>query len=1332
MLKVHKCFAAILLAFFLFSFFFQSQMATCAHAGNKIFALVEACRKGELETVKRLISEGLNANSMFSGGEPPLLVAAGMGHLEIVQFLHEKGADVNSRDYRNSTPLIEAAGGGHLKVVEFLISQGAEINVRDRRNVTPLIRTAGGGYFKIVEILINRGADINARNIRGESALIDASSQGRLEVVKLLLEKGANARLEDQYRQSAFLYACRLGHLAIAKLLLEHDPGIRPQHDQLNDAFTDLCARKSKSNEMLDFMLKLGVDINARGKKEEGGRTGLIKASAAGRIETVRFLLKKGAKVNATDNYGNTASILAAKRGKMEVLRVLVEHAANLEQKNFSGETALMLAKDEEVARLIKSYGAKAPVLLTPENFDLYHSLPYDKRLSKGLELSFRQYYRLFTRRPGALISVKTASTKLDLDHYKIAYEVNIQGVRETYAVILSNQARDVHKNLVALRKVLFDFSGSRQNIHRKFTKKQSDYDGLQDELAELIYHFDYTDLFEALQLIDHHLISGKSGPKALLSAAEIYSWLAFFKNRNQNRHLSDTLATYAICNYLLGSLQKIPEESGSLNEGLLLLSLDYPKAALESFNKDSDLEQLMTAYIRYDFETFTSLRRNPLINKRLLSYLEARAYNSSNQRNVARSHFETLTLNYPGFLMAKEYVLDNAGVGFSRRLIQPYFEELLERHLDILDKLAQTEWIKHGKELEVLVRKEVSEANRLSKWLKIHKAMVNGTSVLKVFSSVIEADFLKHFLLEDVANALVIYHNLESERLARKAETAAIVELIETVYPESTLSRVVLLKQSQDRNRISQILKSAKMKSENRYFIRTAIETGAASPRERIELLNGYREKENPDSMGLYRMYELHYELFYRSVAVRCLKEGVAANPYNYLFYEKAFDTKDGRLYIKQGKKHAGELYGFLTALGAWYHKNGNKKEAVSSYEAAINKSPGQQSAYMKLGEIYSHEKQHQKAIETWKAYLKYDDQTLSAVKIKSAIGQTWLEMDESSKAYDIFMESKKSWQAGSLLGFAEASEKTGRILQAEEYFNRAAKRYPSGKCPHSLGLFYLRQKNIDMACQVFREYKRYQSEYNYIYYLADHFIKTGSPGEAKEVIKKVEGESSEKLPTCLIVLARAYASKELYESAMLLIKPFLFREEFHWLIAEYIEYSKAGKIGDSDKLLSKVKNRNISKPYFDWNLANSCMRRGLFEEALPLLMDVLGKDKRQIQNSIRKMALMNAAVAWRMGNGDRNTKEEIRSHVNDFQKDPWITSCVLFLINDIDEKTIFFRAGTQKQYSEIYYYLGIIKNEQDERNEALKHLLIYLETMNENHIPYRHAYRLASQIAQ
>jgi len=1297
MLKAHKFLVTILPIFLLFSFCLQLQMETLAHAENSIFDLTEACMQGDLKTVKRLLAEGMDVNAK-AGSQSPIVEAAGGGHLKLVQLLLDKGADINSRGGQDTTPLIIASGGGHLEVVKLLFS---------------------------------KKADINAKNIYGKTALLEASWQGRLEVVKFLLEKGADALIVDQKGHNAFLLACDLGQLAVAKYLLKHVPGIQYQQNQLNDILINLSASNRNSLEMMKFMTGLGADVNAR-SKDRFGWNGLICASMGGRADAVRFLLKKGANVNAVDNYGNTALMSAAKYGTDidEVVRVLLENGASLEQKNFTGDTALVMAKDEKIAKLIKSYGAKSPVILTPANFDLYHSLPYDKRFSKGLELSFRQYYRLFTLRPGASISVKTTSVNLDARHYRIIYKVNVQDALETYEVILSNQASDVHKNLEALRKVLLDFSERRQNIQKKFSNRQSDYDALKNELVELIYTFDYTDLFNSLQLIDQHITSGKSGPKSLLFASEVYSWLAFFKNRNQNRHLSDTLATYGVCNYLLGCLQSTPEESRSFSKGLLLLSLDYPSAALESFRRNSATDQLLTAYIRNEFEIFKSLQRNPLISDRLLGYLEARAYKSSNQHNIAQSKFDILMLNYPGFLMAKEYVLDNADVGFIRMLIQPYFEELLDKHQDILEKHTQTEWISNDKELGELIKKEVSETSRLPKWLKIHKTMVNQTSVLKDISAVIDVDFLKIFLLEDVTNALVIYHRFESERLGREAETAAIVDMIKSIYPENILSSVIFLKNDQYRDRILQKVRNSKTDSESRYLIRKVFNTNALSFREGIELLNIYREIENPDSIGLYRMYELHKGIFFDSVAIRSLKEAIAADPYNYLFYEKAFDTKEGRLYIEQGKKHAGEIYGFLTALGAWYYKNGNEKEAITSYEAAIRKSPNQQSAYMKLGEIYFNQKQYKEAIGTWQEYLKYDDRTLSAVEIKNSIGKTLLEMGESSKAYDILMESKKSWQGNALVGFAEASEKTGRIMQAEEYFKIAAERYPTGAAPHLLGLFYLRQGHIDTACQIFKEYKRYQYEQNYIYYLSEHFIKKGSPEGAVEVIKKVEGKSSSKIKQCIERLAKFYASKGQYKNAMELIEPLILEENCTWLAGDYINYSRVGKTGNPDKVISKLKKGDsIAEPYFVSNIANQFMNNGLFDEALPFLIGFLKKV--DISGDSRKRAFINAALAWRMSNGNQKTKEEIRSYIKYFEKDTWVVSCAMFLIKEIDEKTILSRAGTQRQYSEIYYYLAEIKNKEGKRDEVLYYPLIYLETMNDSEMYYGRAYELAKQYA-
>ena len=66
-------------------------------------------------------------------------------------------------------------------------------------------------------------------------------------------------------------------------------------------------------------------------------------------------------------------------------------------------------------------------------------------------------------------------------------------------------------------------------------------------------------------------------------------------------------------------------------------------------------------------------------------------------------------------------------------------------------------------------------------------------------------------------------------------------------------------------------------------------------------------------------------------------------------------------------------------------------------------------------------------------------------------------------------FDDSKESYQNSALLGFARASEKTGKMAQAEDYYLKALKRYPqSSKTATSVACFYLRQ-NIQKAAAMF-----------------------------------------------------------------------------------------------------------------------------------------------------------------------------------------------------------------------------------------------------------------------
>jgi len=125
--------------------------------------IFEVIREGNLEYLKKLVSEGANVEAKNNFGNTPLSIASGYGQFEIVKYLiEEHNANVEAKNSVGfgATPLIYASLNGHLEIVKYLIE---ECN-----------------------------ANVEAKNNYGETPLLYASIYGRLEIVKYLIENGAN------------------------------------------------------------------------------------------------------------------------------------------------------------------------------------------------------------------------------------------------------------------------------------------------------------------------------------------------------------------------------------------------------------------------------------------------------------------------------------------------------------------------------------------------------------------------------------------------------------------------------------------------------------------------------------------------------------------------------------------------------------------------------------------------------------------------------------------------------------------------------------------------------------------------------------------------------------------------------------------------------------------------------------------------------------------------------------------------------------------------------------------------------------------------------------
>ena len=305
-------------------------------------ALMWAAAEGQPAMVKLLIDAGADVDARSrvnnwerqvtaearaiarpSGGLTPLLYAARQGCVECARALAEGGADLDLGDPDNVSPLLIATLNGRWDVAKYLINKGANVNKWDWWGQSPL-------YAAVDMNTLPHGG-------RPDRPSLDATSS--LQIIALLLEKGANPnaqlKLLPPYRSigadrgvdsmltigtTPLLRAAKAMDAPAIELLLKHgaNPNLPTTRGMIpivaaagvgsNDADTrgwftteDVQQRSIAS---LDLLLKAGADVNAADPQR--GTTLLHGAAFWGWNDVVKYLVQKGAKLDAKDSRGFT------------------------------------------------------------------------------------------------------------------------------------------------------------------------------------------------------------------------------------------------------------------------------------------------------------------------------------------------------------------------------------------------------------------------------------------------------------------------------------------------------------------------------------------------------------------------------------------------------------------------------------------------------------------------------------------------------------------------------------------------------------------------------------------------------------------------------------------------------------------------------------------------------------------------------------------------------------------------------------------------------------------------------------------------------------------
>ena len=255
--------------------------------------LYDACQKGDLEAVKRTISQLKASNPAYQPPYPSILQAAtSKDRTQVVKYCLDHRTPVTSQ-------VLKIVRIAKAKDVYKLL---LDTNAIDVNHYIPwfgdiLSNAATHDDFEMATICLSHGADPNANLVDEHMSILAAvAEQASVGMARLLLKHGARLR-----GSGAIVMAAEAGKLEMVSMLLEEGADVN----------------------------EVGIEHPTDPRFKEDMGTALHRAVAEGHEEVVRFLLEHGAVVSLEDPMGRTSLALAKDKGNDVIYSLLLEQSVN-------------------------------------------------------------------------------------------------------------------------------------------------------------------------------------------------------------------------------------------------------------------------------------------------------------------------------------------------------------------------------------------------------------------------------------------------------------------------------------------------------------------------------------------------------------------------------------------------------------------------------------------------------------------------------------------------------------------------------------------------------------------------------------------------------------------------------------------------------------------------------------------------------------------------------------------------------------------------------------------------------------------------------------------
>jgi ankyrin repeat protein len=267
----------------------------------------DADANGLVAIARRLLELGADPNDGVT-----LPMAASAGDVVTLELLQAHGANPNQPWATDGSATLYAilhwtrTPDG----VKWLLAHGADPDpVFAVNGETPLHVAAAQWDVALVESLVQRGADVSRRRADGRTPYAMAELNGNREIADWLRAHGAP---DDLLPVDRLVAACGRGDRAAAETLLAERPALR---DEITDAHYATLHRAAEQGDVAVLALLLDCGFDPSRGDAEIGKTALHSAAMAGRPDSVRLLLARGASPDVRDREFNGQPLVWAAEG---------------------------------------------------------------------------------------------------------------------------------------------------------------------------------------------------------------------------------------------------------------------------------------------------------------------------------------------------------------------------------------------------------------------------------------------------------------------------------------------------------------------------------------------------------------------------------------------------------------------------------------------------------------------------------------------------------------------------------------------------------------------------------------------------------------------------------------------------------------------------------------------------------------------------------------------------------------------------------------------------------------------------------------------------------